>query len=307
MADEKIIIGEGTAYPLNGILSMPEGAEGQVPAAVLVQGSGSTNMDEKIMANRPFRDLADGLSALGIAVIRYDKRTFIYGRKLIKNKSFTVYDETIDDVLKATAMLKADPRIDPGKVFIIGHSMGAMLAPQTDVMGGDFAGLILMAGTPRTLEVVLVEQYEDMLPSAKGLNRMIIKKLLGSLKKKFSGLYEMDDEEAKEIKIMGGARAYYFKNMGENSVPSYLEKTSKPMLVLHGAKDAQVSVERDFDTYKELLAGRDNVRFKLYPELNHLFMTSAYGTIGDLKKEYKIPGHVDNGVINDIAGWIASF
>jgi dienelactone hydrolase len=251
-------------------------------------------------------DPGEGLSARGIAVIRYDKRSFTYGRKLIKNTSFTVFDEAIDDVLKASVLLKADPRIDPDRVFIIGHSMGAMIAPQIDVMGGDFAGLVLMAGTPRKLETVFFEQYEEMLAHMKGLNRVIAGRIYQSLKKKLSGLYEMSDDEAKKIKVMGGARAYYFKNMGENDVPSYLAKMKKPMLVLQGAKDVQVTVERDFDVYKELLAGRDNVTFKLYPDLNHLFMPSPYGTLKMLKKEYKIPGHVDGGVIGDIADWITS-
>jgi dienelactone hydrolase len=304
MADEKIIIGKDTLYPLNGILSVPEGSEGPWPAAVLVQGSGSTNMDEQIMKNRPFRDLANGLSAKGIAVIRYDKRSYIYGRKLVKDTSFTVFDETIDDAIKASEMLKTDPRIDPERVFIIGHSMGGMLAPQIDEMGGGFAGYIIMAGTPRKLEVVLFEQIDETLKTAKGLNRVIMKSVEKKLNKKLSGIYEMSDEKAKTIKVMGGTTAYYFKNMGENDAPSYLERTTKPMLIMQGAKDAQVSVERDFDVYKELLAGRDNVKFNLYPDLNHLFMKSAYGTLKMLKKEYKIQSTVEEEVISDIADWI---
>jgi dienelactone hydrolase len=306
MIDEKIIIGKDSSFPLNGILSVPDDSKGPWPAAILVQGSGSTNMDEQIMKNRPFRDLADGLSSKGIAVIRYDKRSYIYGRKLVKDTSFTVFDETIEDVIKASEMLKADSRIDSEKVFIIGHSMGGMLAPQIDEMGGGFAGYVIMAGTPRKLEVVLFEQIDEMLKTAKGLSRAILKGQIKKLSKKFSGLYELSDEEAKTIKMMGGTTAYYFKNMGENDVPSYLARTNKPMLIMQGAKDAQVNVERDFDVYKELLAGRDNVKFKLYPELNHLFMKSAYGTIDMLKKEYRIPGHVEEEVISEIADWIAS-
>ena len=314
MADEKIIIGKDTPFPLNGLLSIPDsteallvGVEGPFPAVVLVHGSGSSNMDEQIMKNRPFRDLAEGLSAKGIAVIRYDKRSYAHGRKLIKIPAFTVFDETIDDAIKASEMLKSDPRIDPERVFVIGHSMGGMLAPQIDEMGGGFAGLIIMAGTPRRLEVVMFEQMDEMLKTAKGLNRLILKSVAKKLHKKFSGLYEMSDEEAKTIKLMGGTTAYYFKSMGENDVPSCLARTKKPMLILHGVKDAQVSVERDFNVYKELLSGRDNITFKLYPDLNHLFMKSAYGTIDMIKKEYKIPGHVDEEVIADIAAWIFSF
>ena len=303
MAEEKIIIGEGGPWPLNGILSLPGGAEGPVPAVILVHGSGSSDMDEKIFKNRPFRDLAEGLTARGIAVIRYDKRSFVHGRKLVKNRSFTVYDETIEDAILAAALLRSDPRIDKNKVFMIGHSMGGMLAPRIDAMGGDFAGLIIMAGTLRKLEEVMFGQIDEMIADANPLMRFLIKKQEKSLRKKFAGLYEIDDEKAKEIKIMGGASAYYFKEMGLNDAPSYLAKMNKPILVLHGGKDCQVS-ESDFEMYKELLGDRDNAAFRLYPELNHLFMPSVYGTLKKVMKEYKIKSRVADVVMDDIAEWI---
>ena len=61
MTEEKIIIGEGTEFPLNGILTLPENLEKPIPAVVFVHGSGSSNMDEKVMKLTPFKDLAEGL------------------------------------------------------------------------------------------------------------------------------------------------------------------------------------------------------------------------------------------------------
>jgi len=304
MTEERIVIGQGGEFPLNGILTLPDGADGPLPAAILVHGSGSTDMDEKIYANRPFRDIAEGLAACGIATIRYDKRSFKYPRQLVKKRGFTVYDETIEDVLFAAAMLREDARIDKDRVFMIGHSMGGMLAPRTDIQGGDFAGLIIMAGTPRRLETVLFDQMDEIISSYKGLIRYMTKKQLAKLTKKLDGLYEMDDEKAKDIKIMGGTTAYYFKEMGEPGVPDYLAKTQKPMLVLHGDKDAQVRTDLDFEKYKELLSGRNNVFFRLYPELNHLFMRAVYGDLKNLKKEYKIQSKVEAAVLDDIASFI---
>ena len=70
MIEEKIVVGEGTPYPLNGCLALPENTEGPVPAVVFVHGSGSSNMDEKVGKLTPFRDLAHGLAAHGIASLR---------------------------------------------------------------------------------------------------------------------------------------------------------------------------------------------------------------------------------------------
>jgi len=304
MIEEKIIVGQGGDFPLNGKLTLPEGADGPVPAAILVHGSGSTDMDEKISANRPFRDLAEGLAARGVATIRYDKRSFVYARKLLKIPGFTVYDETIEDALLAAALLREDARVDGDRAFIIGHSMGGMLAPRIDIQGGDFAGLIILAGTPRRLEDVLFEQIDEVLATSKGLIRVIAERQKAGLEKKLAGLYDMDDEKAKTIKVMGGTSVYYFKDLGEPDVPAFLAKTKKPILVLHGGKDAQVRTDKDFEKYKELLAGRDNAFFRLYPDLNHLFMPSAYGDLKNIRKEYKIPGKVTGYVLDDIAAFI---
>lgn len=50
-----------------------------------------------------------------------------------------------------------------------------------------------------------------------------------------------------------------------------------------------------------VLSGRDNVEFKLYPNLNHLFVE---GEGRSKPAEYRVPGHVAEDVIGDIAQWI---
>lgn len=110
--NEKIIIGKGTKYPLNGILSLPDNCTSMVPAVVLVHGSGPADMDESIGANKPFRDIAEALSAQGIAVLRVDKRTKIYGKQMLKESpgNVTVEGETIEDAILAAKLLKNDRR-----------------------------------------------------------------------------------------------------------------------------------------------------------------------------------------------------
>ena len=70
MTMEKIVIGENTEYPLNGMLTLPVHASCPVPAVVFVHGSGASNMDEKVGKLTPFRDLAEGLAKHGIASVR---------------------------------------------------------------------------------------------------------------------------------------------------------------------------------------------------------------------------------------------
>lgn len=306
MLQEKIIIGENTNYPLNGILTLPSDTMRPVPAVVFVHGSGSSNMDEKVGKLTPFKDLAEGLTKHGIASVRYDKRSFAHGFKMIRDKKhpITVKEETIEDAILATELLRKDSRIDAKNIFIIGHSMGAMLAPRIDAEGGHFRGLILMAGSPRKLEEIMLGQNEDMLAQSKGIVRWIMQKQVRKFEKLFEGMYDLSDEEAKKRKMSGGTTLYYFKEMGEHPASDYLKRLEKPILVLQGEKDFQAKVNPDFLGYQALLAGKSNVTFKLYKNLNHVFVPSVYGSILQAKKEYNIEQHIGEEVIADIAGWI---
>jgi dienelactone hydrolase len=259
-------------------------------------------MDEKVMKLTPFRDLAEGLARHGIASIRYDKRSFVYARKMLK-QIITVKEETIEDAVLAINILKSDPRIDAEQIFILGHSMGAMLAPRIDCEGGDVRGLILMAGSPYRLEDIMVRQFGQ----AKGSKSYM--KLAAIIEdkvftKKFDGLYEMSDEEAKSKKFAGGTTLYYFKEMGQKTAADYLLQSEKPVLIMQGGRDFQVLADEDYQKFKELLAERSNTFYKLYPQLNHVFVDAIYDDIGKAAKEYSAERHIGEEVITDIASFI---
>jgi fermentation-respiration switch protein FrsA (DUF1100 family) len=74
----------------------------------------------------------------------------------------------------------------------------------------------------------------------------------------------------------------------------------RPILILQGGRDYQVTSE-DFQGWKDSLSSRENVQFRLYPKLNHLFIE---GERRSTPAEYEVPGHVAETVIEDIAAWI---
>jgi dienelactone hydrolase len=310
MMEEKIVVGAGTKYPLDGLLTLPTTGEAPFPAVVLVHGSGASDMDSNIKKVRPFKDIAHGLADHGIATIRYNKRTWShYGRKEFKlleqqGVQLTVKEETVEDAILAANLLKADKRIDAKRVFIAGLSMGAMLAPRIDVDGGDFAGLILMAGSPRRLEEAMMSQQDEFLANSKGFIKWLAGKQIAKVQQKWNGIYDKTDDEVKAIPFMGGTTMYYFKEMGQKTVAEYLAESGKPVLVMHPEKDLQVSLEKDFNKYKTILADRDNATFKLYPGLNHVFMPAVADKVNHAMKEFAIDRPVEPYVIDDIAAWI---
>lgn len=303
MISEKVIVGKDGEYPLNGLLTLPDDLSKPVPAVVMVHGSGSSNMDEKVMKLTPFKDLAEGLAQHGVASLRYDKRSFAHGRKMMKEGPITVKEETVDDAIKAVEMLKTDPRIDHDNVYILGHSMGAMLAPRIDAEGGDVKGLIMMAGSPYRMEDIVIRQLKQATQS----NSLM--KFIGNLElkifgKKFDGLYQMSEQEAKKKKFSGGVSLYYFQEMGRKTACDYLLENNKPVLIMQGGKDFQVLSDDDYKEFEKQFYGRENTYFKLYPDLNHCFVNGIYSDILKASKEYNVERHIGDDVIKDIADFI---
>ena len=302
MFRETITVGYGTQYPLKGMLTFPDDLSAPVPAVVMVHGSGPSDMDEKVMKLTPFRDLAEGLARHGIASVRYDKRTYAHKFRLLKARAITAREETIEDAVRAVDLLRSDPRIDHGRIFILGHSMGAMLAPRIDAEGGDVKGLIMMAGTPHRREDIVLRQLKQ------SSGRFPLRQILGLeyriYSRKFEGLYSMSDREAKKKKFGGSLSLYYFKEMGQKTATDYLLENTKSVLIMQGERDFQVLADVDFAAFREQLAGRENTEFRLYPGLNHIFVTAMYDDILKASKEYGEERHIGEEVIGDIAEFI---
>lgn len=308
IVEEQVVVGQGSAYELGGTLTLPANASGPVPAVVLVQGSGPSDRDETAGAYKPFRDIAWGLAQQGIAVLRYDKRTYAYAATLTPDiaAAMTVAEESVDDAVAAAKLLREDARIDASRLYIIGHSQGGMLAPRIDAEGGDFAGVVLLAGSPRTLWEIIYDQnmalvagMDDADP-AKAMNIEFIEAEYAKAK----AIAAMSEEEAKSTTAFG-IPAYYFKEMDSFDQSAYAAKVNKPVLVLQGEDDFQVYADKDFKAYKALFGEREEVTYKLYPGLNHFFVDYSGPGEGTLE-EYGMPGKVSEAVIADVAAWIAS-
>ncbi|MBE4909261.1 alpha/beta fold hydrolase [Bacillus luteolus] len=305
VVEEKIIVGENTEYELNGTLTLPKDNQEALPAVVLIHGSGPSDQDETAFAYKPFRDIAWGLAQQGIAVIRYDKRTYAHGNKMAQQISeITVYEETVEDAIRAAQLLKKDNRIDENKVFVVGHSLGGMLAPRIDMQGGNFAGIIMLGSSPRPLweiaydqNIAALKKQEMRESSRKQQDRLIEIELEKALL-----LQEMTDSEANRTTVFG-IGGYYLKEMEQFSAKSIILQAEKPILIMQGEDDFQVYYEKDFKLWQELLEEHKNVTLVSYPKLNHFFVQYEGQEKGTID-EYMVPGNVDLNVIKDIGDWI---
>ena len=312
---EPVTIGAGGEWELNGVLTMPRGASAAspVPAVVLVQGSGPSNMDLTMptSGSRPFFDIASHLSANGIAAIRHDKRTYTHGARMVGELggSLTVWEEAVEDAILAVRILRADPRVS--RVYVVGLSLGGMLAPRIHASGGDFDGLVLMAGSPRLLTDIMIEQFRANITAAplSDAERGALLGMVDALDAQFATIPGMSAAEARAapLSFLGTplGMAYYFQEMAAHPFADFVRDTRAPMLVMQGGRDFQILADTNFAMIQELLAGRDNVTFKLYENLNHLFMPSAATDFNEHAVEVALTaGVVDAQAMQDIADWI---
>jgi dienelactone hydrolase len=287
-------------YSLPGTLTLPKG-DGPFPAVVLVHGSGPNDRDETIGPNKMLRDLAWGLASRGVAVLRYDKRTLLMAKRLVKTPdSLTLKEETVEDAASAVQLLAKQKEIDNKRIFLLGHSLGGYAAPRIAEAAPDVAGLILMAANSRPLEDLIIEQVTYIHSLQKPPDEKQ-KETLDLLKKQVERVKDPKlsaDTPAAELPF--GAPAPYWLDLRKYDATGTAANLKQPMLILHGERDYQVTMA-DFDGWKKALADHKNVRLKSYPKLNHLFMD------GDGKatpSEYEKAGHVAVDVIDETADWI---
>lgn len=278
------------AFPLEGTLTLPKG-EGPFPAVVLVHGSGPHDRDETVGPNKPFRDIAHGLASHGIAVFRYDKRTLVHGQAMA-NVALTVQEETITDAVLAVELLAE--RADIGDVYVLGHSLGGMVAPYIAEQATELQGIIIAAGNARPLGVLLVEQVEYLLDghSVPGSEQ--------SLRAMQADAERLRAGDFTGLDTLLGVPVEYWVDLNGRDQVAALAALPHPTLMLQGERDYQVPAI-ELELWEQALAGKDNVEYRLYPGLNHLFLHGEGPATPD---EYTQPGFVDPQVIHDISTFI---
>lgn len=285
-SQKQVNVGE---YGLNGILTIPNDCN-NCKVVLMIQGSGISDYNETIGPNKPFEDIANGLAKMGIASLRYNKRFYQY-QELAMNNDYDLEDEYLDDIEDAIGLL-----IDEGfnDIYYLGHSQGGMFAHYVAKNNEEIKGLILIATTPRSLMEVMIDQISDQLDS-QGFSKEGKDNYLATYYTYLEQINNLTEDSDEVIMNIPGEYWYELKET------SYANNVIDiPCLVLQGSEDFQISVDKDYTLWQDLL--KNNATFKLYEGLNHLMMPSIEGTMDD----YSIKANVDETVIKDMADWISN-
>jgi dienelactone hydrolase len=303
VTERGVTVGHGR-WALGATLSLATtaGRGGRALGLLLVAGSGPSDRDGSVGPNKPMRDIALGLATRGIAVLRYDKRTHAHADAVAAEigAALTLREETIDDALAAVAALRRQPEVDPRRIFVLGHSLGALALPR--ILEGDrrIAGGIVLAGPTTPFEDAVVRQLEH------------VARLDGRLSARERALIDELERQAARVKALDQAGAdppgelplglppAFWRDLAAHPPLELIQRDMRPLFVLHADRDYQVTLD-DFRGWERALGGRKSAVLKRYPALDHLFMRGA-GPASPA--DYRRPGHVAGEVIDDIAAWL---
>lgn len=296
-------------FELSGTLTMPE-KTGWYPAVILISGSGPQNRDEELMGHKPFLLLADYLTRLGFAVLRYDDRGI--GKSQGEFKSATSFDFATD-AEAALDFLKKRPEIDTARIGFIGHSEGGLIAPIVASERDDVAFIVLMAGPGLTGEKILLLQ-SALISKTEGTDEKTIRET-GNLSKEIYDVIKKNSDNAKAEpklrKLISGADRNNSNDAGSHAMSEaevtaqvatltspwfrcfltlnpedYLSKVKCPLLALNGSLDLQVPAKENLQAVEKALIFGGNSYYDIeeLPGLNHLFQTATTGSPSEYGK-----------------------
>ena len=315
--DEREIAFASDGLTLYGTLALPAEGEGPFPAALFLHGSGPVDRDGNAagLEMDAYRQLAHALARAGIASFRFDKRGV---GESDGDSSLASRTDLLSDARAAFEGLQSQPEVDPTKCILIGHSEGAYLAPILAVEDETVAGIVLLSGAARSLDMITRWQVETLLRQ-----RGVDGEALGA------AMAQQDQYTAFVETSEGGWDDYTVEQMQEampwlteeaalqlKATPlslawlreHYLDEPTEtigavdaPVLIVNGEKDAQVP-SSEAALLEEILAegGNDDVAVIVLPDLNHLLRNHPE----EPNLVYRhLDEPVDPRVLDAVTGW----
>ena len=290
-----------------GTLSVPRpapGREGAGPAVLLLSGSGPHDQDETIGRSKPLKDLAWGLASAGVAVLRFEKVTHAHPAECAASPEFTVTDEYVPQALAGLRLLSEHPAIDPARLYLAGHSLGGSVAPRiaaAATAGPAVAGLIILAGGAQPMHWAAVRQFRYLATITPG-GAAALQPAIDTMTAQAQAADDPGLSPATPPETLPfGIPAPYWLDLRGYDPPAAAAALGKPMLIVQGGRDYQVTIDDDLSRWQAALGNRPDVTIRVYDADNHLFFP---GSGPSTPEEYEPAQHMDPGVIAGIANWL---
>jgi pimeloyl-ACP methyl ester carboxylesterase len=255
------------------------------PAVILLTGSGAQDRDGDTVGPggvKPalLKVLASALGEGGVISLRCDDRgaaasTGAYGEATL--------DTFVGDADAMLAALLRERGVDRRRVVVVGHSEGAVVATLLAARAPrKLAGLALLAGPGRDIDVVLLEQIERTLRAA-GLTPDEVVTALDHHRGAFAAMRAGEPlPETAEAKEWVGGEAWVRSHLRRDLLATAAALDRVAVLVAQGDVDRQVTMADAHALVTAFRAG-GNARVTLarYRSLDHNFAHSETGAVAD--------------------------
>jgi alpha-beta hydrolase superfamily lysophospholipase len=323
---------------LAGTLTMPV-SSGPHQAIVLISGSGAQDRDETVAGHRPFLVLADHLTRLGYAVLRFDDRGAgaTAGGVAGGGPMQVSLDDVADDVRGALDLLRSRADIATARIGLLGHSEGAYVA-QLVAAGEPSVAFMLLLGGPAARGRELLLAQRTMLTRASGesaihvrVDSLMMARIFtvfdrrpddarlgpmvdSTLADWLSGL-SPDDRRvadamlaprtaAQDSSSIGLWKSRWFKRLYHHDPAPVLRKVAVPVFALVGELDLQVPAAVNVPALEAAFAGSRRSLLTLHrlPGINHMLQRA---TTGRMEEYMTIEETIAPEILALIEQWLA--
>jgi dienelactone hydrolase len=203
---------------------------------------------------------------------------------------FPVRDRLIADARGAIAYLRAQPGIDPKRIYVLGHSEGGELAPSIAIADGHLRGIVLLAPPALPLEQILKQQLLRKVSSA---NRAAMEKQV-----------QVQLDAIASGKKPSAESRWLQSSFGIDPV-ALIVQVPCPILILQGTKDFQVLPT---DTPRLVQAAQNahrDVTVVMLQGDDHLFINLPADE-ASTGGEYFTPSYLDPALFSAIETWLGT-
>lgn len=284
--------------PLKGILAIPvtAGETVPVPGAVLLPGMGAFDPDMAVGRSRPFRDIAQGLAARGVAVLRFE--TIENARPGTPDEAGwrDAEDWRLEHARDAVAWMVARTDVQDDNVTVVGHNLGAYIAPVV-VRETKAVRAALLAPPPVPVSAWLRSQTQRILaadPDMPEEGRRRFEDVLSAVDRLQKG--ELTDSE-----LVLDCPGAVWKELERLDPVAELAAMDKPTRVFFAEKDFMVP-EAEAGRWKSLAQENgQSVKLDVVAGANHLFVPveGETATAGNVLSA----GNVDADLVEQLAAF----
>lgn len=282
---------------LKGTLTVPR-SPGRKPAVLLLSGSGPQDRDwntPPVLTASPAVQIADRLAAEGCVVLRMDDRGVGGSTGDLGTATLSAL---VTDAVRLSDYLKAIPEVDPFKVVVLGHSEGGVIAPMVAANDPTIAGVIILAGTSRPLDEIIVEQLKAQEADTR---------LPQPVRDEAARILPLMTEaiaraKAGERGTVHGINLAWLREHIKHDPRETIAKVRCPILIVQGEDDLKVLPRNA----TELAAaaregGNEDVTVEMIPGLTHLFTQFPFG---NPNYDASMPDQISPRVLDAMASWL---